>query len=61
MCLSLITTYKDIQKANDSIYVSKSSQSFTDLKVISSYNKHYLLDNFLFYFLYKMNIFIAII
>lgn len=33
MCLSLISTYKEIQKANDSIYVSKSSQSFTDLKV----------------------------
>lgn len=33
MCLSLISTYKEIQKSNDSIYVSKSSQSFTDLKV----------------------------
>ncbi|XP_055322653.1 cohesin subunit SA-1 isoform X2 [Sitodiplosis mosellana] len=35
MCLSLITTYKDIQKANDSIYVSKSSQPFTDLKELA--------------------------
>lgn len=38
MCLSLITAYKDIQKANESIYVSKSSQSFTDLKVTSRCN-----------------------
>lgn len=52
MCLSLITTYKDIQKANDSIYVSKSSQSFTDLKVIINgpfsqlHHKKILLTNF---------------
>lgn len=38
MCLSLISTYKEIQKTNDSIYVSKSSQAFTDLKVrLSNY------------------------
>lgn len=33
MVISLLTTYKEIQKANNSIYVSKSSQQFTDLKV----------------------------
>lgn len=35
MCMSLISGYKEIQKANDSIYVSKSSQSFTDLKELA--------------------------
>lgn len=33
MVLSLVSTYRDMQNANDSLYVSKSSQSFTDLKV----------------------------
>lgn len=33
MCLSLVTAYKDIQRASDSIYVSKSTQLFSDLKV----------------------------
>lgn len=33
MVISLLTAYKEIQKANNSIYVSKSSQQFTDLKV----------------------------
>lgn len=35
MVLSLVSTYKDMQTANDSVYVSKSSQSFADLKVVS--------------------------
>lgn len=34
MCLSLVTTYMEIQATSDSIYVSKSTQSFSDLKVI---------------------------
>lgn len=33
MILSLITSYKEIQKINNAIYVSKSSQQFMDLKV----------------------------
>lgn len=33
MCISLISTYKQIQTANDSVYVSKSCQEFADLKV----------------------------
>lgn len=33
MIISLITTYKEIQKANNTIYVSKGSQQFVDLKV----------------------------
>lgn len=37
MIISLITTYKEIQKANNSIYVSKSSQPFVDLKVNTEY------------------------
>lgn len=43
MCMSLITTYKDIQKANDSIYVSKSSQAFTDLKVCGAWSLYFKL------------------
>lgn len=33
MCISLISTYKDIQQVNDSVFVSKNSQEYTDLKV----------------------------
>lgn len=35
MIISLITTYKEIQKANNTVYVSKGSQQFVDLKVSS--------------------------
>lgn len=34
MVLSLVSTYKDMQTSNDSVSVSKSSQSFADLKVV---------------------------
>lgn len=33
MCISLISTYKDIQQLNDTVFVSKNSQEYADLKV----------------------------
>lgn len=33
MCISLVSTYKEIQQVYDAIYVLKSCQEFTDLKV----------------------------
>lgn len=41
MVLSLVSTYKDIQTANDSVFVSKGSQSFTDLKVSAFESEKY--------------------
>lgn len=41
MVLSLVSTYKDIQTANDSVFVSKGSQSFADLKVSASESEKY--------------------
>ncbi|KAG4065478.1 hypothetical protein HA402_009039 [Bradysia odoriphaga] len=35
MCISLVSTYKEIQQTYDSIYVSKSCQEFTDLKELA--------------------------
>lgn len=37
MCISLISTYKDIQKLNDSVFVPKNSQEYIDLKVRTFY------------------------
>lgn len=48
MVLSLVSTYRDMQNANDSLYVSKSSQSFTDLKVtcddLGKFGQKYLIS-----------------
>lgn len=35
MCISLISTYKDIQNLNDSIYVPKNCQEYADLKELA--------------------------
>lgn len=35
MCISLISTYKDIQQLNDSVYVSKNCQEYADLKELA--------------------------
>lgn len=35
MCISLVSTYKEIQQIYDSIHVSKSCQEFTDLKELA--------------------------
>lgn len=35
MCLSLVTTYKEIQSLSDTVFVSKSSQEFSDLRELA--------------------------